>query len=343
LLAIQGLNQNTTGSDFIITAALTASDQAPAGTISSSAVSYSGQITLNESGNFKARAFYNGEWSALNDRLFLIPEDLYDIKITEINYHPLPEGIYDESEFEFVELKNTGTSTLDMGGLSFINGFEYEFGPETALRPGEFIVLAASSGNFYNRYGFLPFDKYYGQLDNNGEWITLVSSASDTLCSLRFNDGSSWPGSPDGMGPSLVPTVFNPDNDQNDPYYWRASYQTGGSPGRDDLFTEVITVQSPLHQKSVLGQNYPNPFADITYIDYQLYDNAQVKLSVYNMMGQLVTTLVNDRQPEGLYQVEWNASDRSGNSVANGMYFYRIEIVTSGQTEVITRKMLLMR
>jgi hypothetical protein len=343
LLAIQGLNQNITSSDFIISAALTASDQIPDGNISMSAVPYSGQIALDESANIKARTFYNGEWSALNDRFFLIPDDLYDIKITEIHYHPLPQGTIEDGEFEFIELKNTGTSTLNLDGLRFIDGIEYEFTSETALKPGEFIVLAANSGNFYDRYGFQPFDEYKGQLDNNGEWIVLISSNSDTICSFRFNDGASWPVSPDGMGNSLVPTNINPENDQNDSYYWRASYDTGGSPGRDDIITAAITVQVPVNQKSVLNQNYPNPFAEITYIDYQIYDNAQVKLSVYNMLGQNVITLVNNRQPAGIYQVEWNATDQSGNSVTNGIYYYRIEIVTSDQTEVISWKMLLMR
>ncbi len=343
LLAIQGLNQNTTGSDFIITAALAASDQPPDGAISASAVPYTGSITLNESAGIKARTFYNNEWSALNDRLFLIPEDLYDLRITEIHYHPLPEGLIDESDFEFVELKNTGTSTLDLGGLGFIDGIRYQFAPETALGPGEFIVLAAHNGNFFRRYGFVPFDEFSGQLANNGEWLVLANSAGDTLCSLRFNDGTDWPQAPDGIGNSLVPTEINPGADQRSADHWRASYFTGGSPGRDDLFTESITVQFPVRQKAILSQNYPNPFSDVTYIDYQLYDHAQVKLSVYNMLGQEITTLVNQAQTEGLYQVEWNASDRKGNSVANGIYFCRIEIVTAGQVEVITRKMLLMR
>ena len=343
LLAIQGLNANTTSSDFIINVNLSASNQPPASTISENAVPYSGQITLNESANIKARAFYNNEWSALNNRLFLIPDDLYDIRITEIHYHPLPEGVIDDSEFEFIELKNTGTSTLDLGGLSFVDGINYQFASETALGPDEFIVLAANNENFFNRYGFMPFDEFGGQLANNGEWIILTDADRDTLCSLRFNDGSDWPETPDGIGYSLVPKDINPGPDQNNAAYWRASYLKGGSPGRDDLFTESITVQLPDRQKAILSQNYPNPFTDVTYIDYQLYDHAHVKLSVYNILGQEITSLVNQTQPEGLYQVEWNATDRSGKSVANGIYFCRIEIITNDQVEVITKKMLLVR
>ncbi|MBN2214333.1 MAG: lamin tail domain-containing protein [Bacteroidales bacterium] len=343
LLAIQALNTNITSSDFIISATLSASDQAAGGNISLSAFPYAGEIVLNESTQIKARTFYNGEWSALNNRYFIIPDDYYDIKVTEIHYHPLAGDTIEDGKFEFIEIKNTGTSTLDLGGVRFIDGIEYEFDPETALRPGAFIVLAASRNCFYDRYGFLPFDQYSGQLDNNGERIVVVGSADDTLCSFRYNDGAGWPGSPDGLGNSLVPTDINPANDQNSPYYWRASYETGGSPGRDDIITEAITAEIPVRQKAVLYQNYPNPFTDITYIDYRIFEESQVKLSVYNMVGQNVITLVNSRQPAGLYQVEWNAADLSGNRPADGFYFYRIEIVNQYQAEVFTRKMLLMR
>jgi hypothetical protein len=343
LLTIQAMNTNTTSTDFIISATLTASDQDPSGGISGSAIPYSGEIALNQSSQVKARVFYNDEWSAMNNRFFLIPEDLYDIRITEIQYNPLAEGTIDGSEFEFVELKNTGTSTLDLGGVQFSEGLDYEFAPETALRPGQFIVLAVSRDNFYDRYGFFPFDEFSGQLDNNGESIGLISPAEETLCAFRYDDGAGWPAAADGSGNSLVPTEINPTGDPNNPYYWRASYDIGGSPGRDDIITAAITTEIPAFRNAVLNQNYPNPFTDITFIDYQLFDDAQVRLTVYNMVGQQVITLVNSRQPAGLYQVEWNAEDQSGGRVTSGIYYYRIEIVSSQQSEVITKKMLLMK
>ncbi len=343
ILTIQALNTNLTSTDFFISATLTASDQAPSGTISAGAVPYSGEITLNESSHIKARTFYNGEWSAMNNRLFLVPDDLNDIKITEIHYHPQEPGLVDESEYEFIEIKNTGTSTLDLGGVQFIDGIEYEFAPETALRPGEFIVLAANNEYFFDTYGFLPFDEYNGQLDNNGERIVAVSSADDTLCSFRYNDGAGWPASADGLGYTLVPTEINPAGSQSNSYDWRASLEPGGSPGRDDIITESITAEVPVRQHAVLNQNYPNPFGDVTYIDYQIFEDARVKLSVYNMVGQHVITLVDRRQAAGIYQVDWNAADHSGTTITNGIYFYRIEITTPTNNEVITKKMMLMR
>ena len=70
-----------------------------------------------------------------------------------------------------------------------------------------------------------------------------------------------------------------------------------------------------------LSQNYPNPFNPITLIKYQLPMNSDVEISIYNLLGQNVTTLVNERQNAGTYQVTWDAS-----AFASGIYFYRIEV-----------------
>ncbi len=342
LLAIQGLNLNTTSSDFIISATLTASDQAASGSLSENAIAYSAQFPVNESSHIKARAFFNGEWSALSDNFFRIPGDFYDLKITEINYHPLAMDTIDGDKFEFIEIKNTGNSILDLGGLQFVNGIKYTFPAETEIKPNGFIVLASNSNYFYERYGFLPFDDYQGQLDNNGEKIELVSSFGDTISSFRFNDGSGWPDSPDGLGNTLVPTELNPTNDQNDAYFWRASYNINGSPGKDDLLTETITEKViSVDKDKILSQNYPNPFNSITYIDYQIPFDANVKISVFNVMGQQVTTLVNKYQTAGLYQVEWNVDGQS--NISEGIYYYRLEILANDQSTGITKKMILVR
>ena len=69
-----------------------------------------------------------------------------------------------------------------------------------------------------------------------------------------------------------------------------------------------------------LKQNYPNPFNPVTTISYQLPKTTFVNLSIYNVVGQLIETLVNEYDNAGLHTVEWNAS-----RVGSGVYFYRIE------------------
>ena len=93
----------------------------------------------------------------------------------------------------------------------------------------------------------------------------------------------------------------------------------------------------------ILYQNYPNPFNPVTVISWQVAPkgvpsgtvSSHVELSIYNILGQKVTTLVNKKQPAGAYNVEWNASD-----FASGVYLYRLE-TDQGFTQ--TKKLVLLR
>jgi len=87
-------------------------------------------------------------------------------------------------------------------------------------------------------------------------------------------------------------------------------------------------------EKFALSQNYPNPFNPKTVINYQLPIVNNVKLSVYNLLGQKVATLVDERQQAGTHQVEWDAS-----GYGSGIYYYRIE---AGEFQEV-KKMILLR
>jgi hypothetical protein len=88
-----------------------------------------------------------------------------------------------------------------------------------------------------------------------------------------------------------------------------------------------------------LQQNYPNPFNPTTVINYSLEHKCQVDISVFNILGQKVSTLVNQEMDAGAYQAVWDGSDDRGNHVASGIYFYKMN--TNDYVE--TRKMVLMR
>lgn len=88
-----------------------------------------------------------------------------------------------------------------------------------------------------------------------------------------------------------------------------------------------------------LQQNYPNPFNPSTTVLYSLAKKAEVKLIVYNVLGQQVKTLVNGEQEANEYEVIWHGDDDRGHGVASGIYFYRL--VTD--EFVATKKMVLMR
>ena len=89
-----------------------------------------------------------------------------------------------------------------------------------------------------------------------------------------------------------------------------------------------------------LADNFPNPFNPATTIQYALPTAADVELTVYNVVGQPVRTLVAEHQSAGRYVVEWDATNDSGRSLSSGMYFYRLQ--AGGEFREV-KKMLLLR
>ena len=89
-----------------------------------------------------------------------------------------------------------------------------------------------------------------------------------------------------------------------------------------------------------LADNFPNPFNPATTIKYALPQAADVELTVYNVVGQPVRTLVAEHQSAGRYVVEWDATNDSGYSLSSGMYFYRLEV---GGEFLEIKKMLLLK
>jgi hypothetical protein len=88
-----------------------------------------------------------------------------------------------------------------------------------------------------------------------------------------------------------------------------------------------------------LSQNVPNPFNPTTQMMFALPKASKVNLTIYNVLGQRVTTLVDDFMNAGYQTVTWNGTDYSGREVSSGVYFYRLS--TDQFTD--TKKMLLLK
>jgi len=92
--------------------------------------------------------------------------------------------------------------------------------------------------------------------------------------------------------------------------------------------TEVasgLTPNSPIPEDFALLQNYPNPFNPETTIQYQIPKRSDVKLFIFNLLGQRVATLVDETQSMGVYSVQWDGKDDTGKEVASGVYLYRLQ------------------
>ncbi|HEX7400990.1 MAG TPA: FlgD immunoglobulin-like domain containing protein [candidate division Zixibacteria bacterium] len=87
-----------------------------------------------------------------------------------------------------------------------------------------------------------------------------------------------------------------------------------------------------------LSQNFPNPFNPQTSIRYALPQDANVKLVIYNVLGQRIKTLVDGHQTAGYNTIWWDGNDENGDQVASGIYFYRLE---AGKFSEVKKMMLL--
>jgi hypothetical protein len=136
----------------------------------------------------------------------------------------------------------------------------------------------------------------------------------------------------------------------------RQPYTPGNYEGRVDLFRTVLedvfglpsngtgtggTSDVPNQQvfKWALHQNAPNPVAAGTEVRYEVARTSDVSIKVYNAMGQLVRTLLNEQVEPGRYAATWDAKNVQGEKVAAGVYFYKM---STGQYSA-TKKMLVVR
>lgn len=105
----------------------------------------------------------------------------------------------------------------------------------------------------------------------------------------------------------------------------------------------VEVVDSPaalaLPQTFALQQNWPNPFNPETQVRYSLDADSDVRLTIFDMTGQTIATLVSEHQVQGSYTVAWDARNDAGQGVASGVYFYRLDAGSNS----LTRKMSLLR
>lgn len=133
-----------------------------------------------------------------------------------------------------------------------------------------------------------------------------------------------------GMDHFLQEGVF-PDGAPEDSVYWFSLYITGVTGGGD--------AEMPLPRILYLGQNSPNPVKGSTEISYAVPEGGRVGLRVYNITGELVSTLVDEEQSPNWYSVFWDGRNERGSNVASGVYFYRLTVPERS----VTRKMIVMR
>ena len=107
----------------------------------------------------------------------------------------------------------------------------------------------------------------------------------------------------------------------------------------DDFYTDVESDDTNVPLEYKLKQNYPNPFNPSTMIPFSLERYSDVNLSIYNIKGQLVKTLVDDGLPAGEHEYRWDGDNDNSQGVAAGQYIALLRYDNGGQQTI---KMLLM-
>jgi hypothetical protein len=101
--------------------------------------------------------------------------------------------------------------------------------------------------------------------------------------------------------------------------------------------SDINFNNSPMFREFKLGQNYPNPFNSSTAITYQLAESAVVSITIFDLLGSRVTSLINQKQTEGYHVIQWEAA------VPSGIYFYQINAKSNQFVYNDIKKMVLMK
>ncbi|RME93586.1 MAG: hypothetical protein D6766_07915, partial [Verrucomicrobia bacterium] len=209
-----------------------------------------------------------------HEATFIVRQPWTNLLITEIMYHPAPEGEIDGDEYEFLELKNPNPFPIDVSLVHFTNGVRFVFPVGSEIPAHGFAVLVRNPERFAERYPDVPIAGVYtGALANGGERLELVAADGTPLFSVVYDDAPPWPLTADGDGFSLVPVQPDANPDPDNPANWRASSAIGGSPGADDLpsglprvwINEVLTHTEPPAVDAIELHNPGDTPADISH------------------------------------------------------------------------------
>lgn len=144
--------------------------------------------------------------------------------------------------------------------------------------------------------------------------------------------------------------VIRSGSQSNDTFHWQVSAvnsngesarsNTASTVGEQQLFKQSSDSEV-VPEKFTLHQNYPNPFNPSTEIRYELPDNSQVTLNIFNLVGQKVRTLVEETQSPGYYNILWDGKNDVGEQVTSGVYLYKIIATTEngGKQFISVKKM----
>ncbi len=262
---------------------------------------------------------------------------------------------------DFIEFINswgrtaTGPATKPIVLLPGINEnaeFSLSLGSERVVA-GEFVAVDVSLANVeaVMGYGFTlnyDMDKFEFVSVASADEDLLASTGGETLFHHVVADGQVtvanglYNGTAVSGGGDIVRFVFRVLYEFEDNARFEVADGLVFDPSQlsnPAVVAGVLELQST-PREFALHQNFPNPFNPDTTINYDLAESADVTLQIYNVLGQVVRTLVaSEAQNAGRYQIRWNGMDERGVPVSSGIYFYQIS--ADGKFSDVRKLMLL--
>ncbi|MGD8780440.1 MAG: T9SS type A sorting domain-containing protein [Ignavibacteria bacterium] len=265
-------------------------------------------------------------------------------------------GNYTKTELQSVNFQTRTLIPADFdsdGDLDLFMGKGYSI---TGGNNGCKILFNDGKGNFTDsgqqlNYGYNSSDANIKDLDNDGDLDIFVANGMPTdngqPNTVWLNDGSgnfSDSGLKLGNSNSVALALGDLDNDGDvDAICANVNINTGEE--HTGFYTNTTNSTTGIKTGKIeretfqLNQNYPNPFNPSTNIEYSIDKPSPVQVSIYNILGQKIKTLVNSFQNAGEYSVVWNATDSENEPVSTGIYFYNL---TTG-SKTMNKKMILLR
>ncbi len=255
----------------------------PGGGLSPDAQQYTGAFILpNPVVTIWARVLTGSTWSPACPTTFYFPQDYESLVINEINYHPKDSFGLDGDDFEFIEIKNTGTNTINLANTRLSDGVSIIMN-EILIEADSFIVLARDTVAFLQKYGFQADGQYKGKLNNSGDKIMFSDPSGNLIDSIIYNDQIPWDTLADGHGFSLE--FINTELDNTLPASWRRSSAPCGSPRRENtIFCGGLNYSLVINE---INYTYNQDFEALNADDWvEIYNNGAVPVDVSDWIIQ---------------------------------------------------------
>lgn len=244
-----------------------------------------------------------GSFSACNN--VIVPS----LVISRIHYNPLAGSGFTSNDQEFIEITNTGSTSVSLSGIYLRElGVSYQFPYNSTVSAGQKIYLASNTTAFLSKYGFAAFGQFIRNLSNKSQKLVLADAFGNTIDSVQYADASPWPSSADGTGPYLQ--LINVSLDNSLASSWEAS-STSLAVGEYNYVTNTTF--------------FPNPVSSILNVQSEFM---LTKIEIFDYNGRLLKQLIPNSETTQI-----NVSD-----LQNGLYFVKAYNKEAIKTEKFFKK-----